>query len=70
MFSDDLLIFQLTIQQISSKTGLHIQDIALALFLLEFIKDNSEKKFLLAVDWNKVVQHVEKVKKSYLAKTR
>jgi len=54
----------------SSKTGLHIQDIALALFLLEFIKDNSDKKFLLAVDWNKVVDHVEKVKKSYHAKTR
>ena len=53
-----------TIQQLSADTALHPHDIALAFMLLGFIRKKADNKLVLAIDWTKVDQHMEKVKKS------
>ena len=49
---------------------MHPQDIALTFILLGFIRKSMANKFLLALDWNKVDSHMQKVTKSLLQKTR
>jgi len=61
---------QITIQDISSKTSMHPQDIALTLMLLSFIRKNNNNKFILAVDWVRVDQHMQRVAASLANKTR
>merc|ERR1711981_1093170 len=61
---------QITIQNIQAETSMHPQDIALTFMLLGFIRKNMTNKFLLALDWTKVDQHMQKVTKSLQQKTR
>jgi hypothetical protein len=64
------LLFQITIQDISSKTSMHPQDIALTFMLLSFVRKNSQNKFILAIDWSRVDQHMQRVSASLANKTR
>merc|ERR1712223_1987124 len=61
---------QLTIQAIQSETSMHPHDIALTFMLLGFIRKNPENKFVLAIDWSKVDNHMQRVAKSLQQKTR
>ena len=49
---------------------MHPQDIALTFMLLGFIRKNMGNKFLLALDWTKVDQHMQRVTKSLQQQTR
>ena len=62
-------MFQISIQDISSKTGLQHNDIALTLMLLGFMGKNNNK-FMLAVDWDKVEDHMKKAVMSLAKKSR
>ena len=55
---------------IQAETSMHPQDIALTFMILGFIRKNMTNKFMLALDWNKVDQHMQKVAKSLQQKTR
>jgi len=61
---------QLTIQAIQSETSMHPHDIALTFMLLGFIRKNPDNKFVLAIDWTKVEQHMAKVNSSLAGGTR
>merc|ERR1711981_785739 len=61
---------QITIQGIQADTSMHPQDIALTFMLLGFIRKNMQNKFVLALDWNKINQHMQKVEKSLKYRTR
>ena len=61
---------QITIQGIQADTSMHPQDIALTFMLLGFIRKNMQNKFVLALDWNKVDQHMQKVEKALKYRTR
>merc|ERR1711981_105355 len=61
---------QITIQGIQAETSMHPQDIALTFMLLGFIRKNMQNKFVLALDWNKINQHMQKVEKSLKYRTR
>merc|ERR1712109_302884 len=61
---------QLTIQAIRSETSMHPHDIALTFMLLGFIRKNPDNKFVLAIDWTKVEQHMAKVNSSLAGGTR
>ena len=65
-----LFLFQITIQNIQADTSMHPQDIALTFMLLGFIRKSMSNKFLLALDWAKVDQHMQRVAKSLQQKTR
>ena len=65
-----LFIFQITVQNIQADTSLHSHDICLTFMLLGFIRKSVENKFILAVDWKRVDQHMEKVEKALKAGTR
>ena len=69
-FSKFIYFLQITIQGIQAETSMHPQDIALTFMLLGFIRKNMANKFLLALDWNKVEQHMQRVAKSLHQKTR
>ena len=64
------IIFKITVQDITLKTGMHPQDIALTMMLLSFVRKNPENKFILAIDWTKVDQHMQRVATSLANKTR
>ena len=64
-----IFLFQISIQDISSKTGLQHNDIALTLMLLGFMGKNNNK-FMLAVDWDKVEDHMKKAAMSLAKKSR
>ena len=64
------MIFQITIQDISAKTSMHPQDIALTMMLLSFVRKNHNNKFILAIDWPRVDQHMQRVAASLANKTR
>jgi hypothetical protein len=64
------LLLQITVQDIAAKTSMHPQDIALTLMLLSFVRKNNKNKFILAVDWQRVDQHMQKVAESLANKTR
>jgi hypothetical protein len=49
---------------------MHPQDIALTMMLLSFVRKNLENKFVLAIDWTKVEQHMQRVAASLANKTR
>ena len=55
---------KITVQAISQETSLHPHDITLTFMLLGFIRKNSSNKFVLAVDWDEVDRHMNRLKKS------
>ena len=61
---------QITIQDISAKTSLHPQDVALTFMLLGLVRKNLQNKFIMAIDWSRVDQHMERVKASLASRTR
>merc|ERR1719414_383776 len=61
---------QITIQNIQAETSMHPQDIALTFMLLGFIRKNMGNKFLLALDWTKVDNHMQRVAKSLQQKNK
>ena len=54
----------------SAKTSMHPQDIALTMMLLSFVRKNHNNKFILAIDWPRVDQHMQRVAASLANKTR
>ena len=68
-FNKTTFNLQIKVQDISLKTGLHPQDIVLSLMLLGFIW-KMDNKFILAIDWTKVDDHMVKVEASLTKKTR
>jgi len=50
-----------TFNQLVTETALHPKDIALAFMLLGFIRKSVENKFILAIDWTRVDQHMAAV---------
>jgi len=54
----------LTLVQIQHETGMQIEDITFTLMLLDFLRKNTEGKYVLKIDWLKVDSHMEKVKMS------
>jgi len=55
----------ITISDIQLKTGMHTEDIALALMLLDFLRKKPEHKYVLTIDSRKVDFHMKKVNTSF-----